>query len=182
MYKFDHNMSTNNGMQALTENSLVDKMMGKKRRPAISSFEQCLKKQNALKNLFKECSSDEDKYKKIIHIGQNLPPYPTEYMTKDHVVHGCQSRMYLYTYLEKGKVRYYAYSEALISAGLAALLLTVYDDEAPEVVLQCPPLFLEELGIKNALSPGRANGLSSLFLKMKQDALHFHLQKTNKSL
>jgi cysteine desulfuration protein SufE len=103
-------------------------------------------------------------------------------MTKEHIVRGCQSTMYLYTYLENERVRYCAHSEALISAGLAALLLSVYDDEAPEVILQCPPLFLEELGVQNALSPGRANGLSSLFLKMKQDALHFYLQQSNKSL
>ena len=103
-------------------------------------------------------------------------------MTKEHVVRGCQSTMYLYTYLENGKVRYFAHSEALISAGLAALLLAVYDEEMPEVILQCPPLFLEELGIPNVLSPGRANGLSSLFLKMKQDALRFYLLQTNKSL
>jgi cysteine desulfuration protein SufE len=148
----------------------------------ISSFQSCLNKQHALKSLFKECHNDEDKYKKIIHIGQQLSPYPPMRMTKEHTVHGCQSTMYLYTYLENARVRFHAHSEALISAGLAALLLTVYDDEPPEVILQCPPLFLEELGIKNALSPGRANGLSSLFLKMKQDALQFYLQQTNKSL
>jgi cysteine desulfuration protein SufE len=90
--------------------------------------------------------------------------------------------MYLYASLEQGKVRYWAHSEALISAGLAALLITVYEGEPPEVILQCPPLFLEELGIHHALSPSRANGLSSLFLKMKQEALQFYLLQSNKSL
>lgn len=90
--------------------------------------------------------------------------------------------MYLYANLEHGKVHYWAHSEALISAGLAALLIAVYDAEPPEVILQCPPLFLEELGIHQALSPSRANGLSSLFLKMKQEALQFYLLQSNKSL
>ena len=79
--------------------------------------------------------------------------------------------MYLYSYLEKGAMRFFAYSEALISAGLAALLIRVYDQESPEVILKCPPFFLEKIGIQNSISPGRSNGLASLFLKMKQQAL-----------
>lgn len=151
-------------------------------RSLIASFEECLKKQRALKQLFHECRTHEDKYTKIIQIGRQLAAYPEVYKTADHSVRGCQSTMYLYANLEHGKVHYWAHSEALISAGLAALLIAVYDAEPPEVILQCPPLFLEELGIHQALSPSRANGLSSLFLKMKQEALQFYLLQSNKSL
>jgi len=140
-----------------------------------------LKKQRALKQLFHECRTAEDTYKKIIHIGKQLDPYPEQYKTPEHKVQGCQSTMYLYASFDQGKLRYRAHSEALISAGLAALLIAVYDDEPPEVILQCPPLFLEELGIQHALSPGRANGLSSLFLKMKQEALQYCLSSNKKS-
>lgn len=79
--------------------------------------------------------------------------------------------MYLHSYLDNNKMHFSAYSEALISAGLAALLIAVYDGEGPEIVLKCPPLFLETIGIHSSLSPSRANGLSSLFLKMKQESL-----------
>jgi cysteine desulfuration protein SufE len=81
--------------------------------------------------------------------------------------------MYLYAYLENGKMRFMAHSEALISAGLAALLILAFDQESPEVVLKCPPRFLETIGIQGSISPSRSNGLSSLFLKMKQESLQF---------
>ena len=113
------------------------------------------------------------KYQKIISIGREIPPYPENFKTPDKIVPGCQSVMYLHAFIEKGKVRFLAYSEALISAGLAALLIRVYDEEPPEVVLTCPPRFLERIAIHNSLSPGRANGLSSLFLKMQQESLLF---------
>ena len=113
------------------------------------------------------------KYEKIIELGRQLPAYPFEYKTPDRLVKGCQSAMYLHTQLVDGRIQFLAFSEALISSGLAALLLTVYNDESPEAILTCPPDFLEELGIHGSLSPGRSNGLASLFQRMKQEALNF---------
>jgi cysteine desulfuration protein SufE len=135
------------------------------------TFENCLRKQTAVKKLFDECITPEEKYQKIIELGRNLPPYPSLDKTPQHLVKGCQSLMYLRSYLKDSKVHFDVYSEALISAGLAALLLSVYQEEFPEVILKCPPLFLEEIGLYSALSPSRSNGLSSLFLSMKQEAL-----------
>ena len=90
---------------------------------------------------------------------------------------GCQSTTYLVSHLNDDKMSFYVWSEALISAGLAALLASVYNGESPEAVLKCPPDFLTDLGISASLTPNRANGLYNLHLRMKQDALRFLTDK-----
>lgn len=132
-----------------------------------------LHNQNELKNLFRPCTSPESKYQKIIELGRSSEPYPEEHKKPENLVQGCQSIMYLYSWMHEGRVFYMAGSEALISAGLAALLIKVYSGEAPEVILQEKPSYLEELGIPASLTPTRSNGLYSLYLRMKQDALKF---------
>ena len=135
------------------------------------TFESCLYKKALAKKIFESCITPEEKYQKIIELGKNLPLYSPLNKTSEHLVKGCQSTMYLHSYLKETKMYFEVYSEALISAGLAAILLSVYQGEFPEVVLKCPPLFLEEINLCAALSPSRSNGLSSLFLRMKQEAL-----------
>lgn len=143
-------------------------------------FNSCLVKQQRVKQLFEECATPEKKYEKLIELGRNLPRYPNELKTPDLLVKGCQSEMYLHAELLEGKVHFQAYSEALISAGIAALLLAVYSDEPPHAILTCAPRYLEELGIMNSLSPGRSNGLASLFQRMKQEALKFLVHSNSK--
>jgi len=140
--------------------------------------ESCLEKQNKIKELFKACSSDEAKYQKLMEMGRNQPPLPPEDRIPDNLVRGCQSQLYLSSKLEGDHVVFCAESDALISAGLAALLVNVYSGETPETILKCPPTYLDELGINASLSPNRANGLYSLHLRMKQDALKLMIQKT----
>lgn len=136
-------------------------------------FESCLAKQLKVKQIFSDCTTPQMKYEKIIELGRTLPPLPAELMTDCRLVSGCQSKMFLHSSFCEGKVLFQSHSEALISAGLAALLLAVYSGEPPEAILSCPPLFLEELGIHSSLSPSRSNGLASLFLRMKMDAIKF---------
>lgn len=143
------------------------------------TFESCLHKQTLAKKIFESCITPEEKYRKIIELGKHLPPYPFINKTSEHLVKGCQSTMYLCSHLKETKMYFEVSSEALISAGLAALLLSVYQEEFPEVILKCPPLFLEEIGLYMALSPSRSNGLSSLFLRMKQEALKALTKKIN---
>ena len=70
-----------------------------------------------------------------------------------------------------------AEADALISAGLAALLTQVYSGETPETILKCPPTYLDEIGISASLTPNRANGLYSIHLRMKQEALKLLMKK-----
>lgn len=139
-------------------------------------FESCLEKQLQMKDLFSSCLTEEKKYEKIIEMGKNLPPFAIQDKTPENFVKGCQSTMYLKSRLENGRIYFTANSDALISAGLAAILLEVYNGETPEVVLKCPPTYLEELGINASLSPSRANGLYSIHLRMKQEALKLYMQ------
>ncbi|MDF2549745.1 MAG: putative sufE-like protein, partial [Chlamydiales bacterium] len=108
---------------------------------------------------------------KIIALGRETPKLALDYQTEENLVRGCQSVMHLYSTLSEGKMHFEASSDALISFGLAVLLIKVYSGETPETVLKCPPTYLTELGIANSLTPNRANGLYSIHLKMKQDAL-----------
>lgn len=141
------------------------------------SFDSCLDKQKSITALFKPCKTSEEKYQKIIELGKDLAPYPPIYKKPEYLVKGCQSIMYLHASLQEAKMHFAVYSEALISAGLAALLLSAYQEEPPEVILQCPPLFLEQINLHTALSPSRSNGLFSLLLHMKQKTLNFLIKK-----
>lgn len=139
-------------------------------------YETCLEKQEAIKALFSHCDSEELKYQKIIEMGRQQPPLDPSYKTPENVVKGCQSTMYLHAYLKDNRVFFEAESDALISSGLAAILIHVYNNETPEAILKCPPNYLEALGISASLTPSRANGLYSIHLRMKQEALKFLLQ------
>ncbi|MBA2368000.1 MAG: SufE family protein [Candidatus Protochlamydia sp.] len=140
-------------------------------------YETCLNKQNMIREKFAACSNEEERYQKIIELGREQPSLSENEKIEANLVKGCQSQMYLVSHLEENQVIFQAESDALISAGLAALLVKVYSGEAPETVLKCPPTYLEELGISASLSPSRANGLYSLHLRMKQDALKLLMEK-----
>lgn len=130
-----------------------------------------LEKQEQIKKLFASCPDQEARYNLLISLGKDLKPLAPEWRVTENLVSGCQSIMYLHSSWEDGKVHYSIYSEALISTGLAALLISVYNGEMPETILKCPPAFIDEIGIRASLTPGRSNGLASLYLKMKQEAL-----------
>lgn len=115
--------------------------------------------------------SVEARYQELMEMGKNLPPFPHELKTSDHIVQGCQSILYLTLKFEGGKCFFEADADALISKGLAALLIAVYSGESPETILKCPPDFIGELGIGASLSPMRSNGLAQIYLRMKQEAL-----------
>ncbi len=141
-------------------------------------FESCLEKQKQIKELFATCSSDDAKYQKLMELGRNQQPLSPEEKIPSNLVRGCQSQLYLSSKLEGDHVVFQAESDALISSGLAALLISVYSGETPETILKCPPAYLDELGINASLSPNRANGLHSLHLRMKQDALKLMIKKS----
>lgn len=128
-------------------------------------------KQDAIKKLFSSCATNEDKYRIIIELGRTLPRLPEAFKIEGNLVQGCQSKMYLHTSYDNGVLIFQGESDALISAGLAALLINVYSGESAETILKVPPLYLEELAISQSLTPSRSNGLYSLHLRMKQEAL-----------
>ena len=138
------------------------------------------KKSEELKKSFSKFPSPEDRYKALIEMGRNLPPFPAESKCPENLVAGCQSSLYLTSRFIDGLVFFEAASDALISAGLAAILIAVYNGESPETLLKQPPQFLSDLNIFASLSPNRSNGLAQIHLRMKKDALKF-LVSTNQS-
>lgn len=143
-------------------------------------FDSCLEKQQYIKEIFLACPSEEAKYEKIIELGRQQPSLTPAYKIPENLVKGCQSQMYLHSYLSDNQIIFEAESDALISAGLAALLIKVYSGETPEVILKCPPTYLDEIGLSSSLTPNRANGLYSMHLRMKQEALKMLVERENK--
>ena len=131
----------------------------------------------SIKKKFLTFSSPEQKYNEMMAMGRALLPLKSEEKTEKNLIRGCQSRLYLYSWGDKENIYFRAEADALISAGLAALLIAVYSGESAEVILKRPPDFLQELGIYASLSPNRSNGLAHIYLRMKQEALKILLDR-----
>lgn len=139
-------------------------------------YESCEAKQDKLLKEFSSCNEPKEIYQKIMEMGKLVRHLTPEKMIPENKVTGCQSLMYLESRFENGKVYFDAYCDALLSSGLAQLLIRVYSEETPEAILKCEPRFIKELNLSELISPGRSNGLASLHLKMKQIALVFAMQ------
>ncbi len=126
---------------------------------------------------FSSLKTAEERYHALIEMGSKLAPLPESFKTPENLVQGCQSTLYLHTTRKENQLFFQASCDALISAGLAALLISTYNGESPETILTHPPDFIKDLGIYASLSPSRSNGLVNIHLKMKQDALKYLLKK-----
>ncbi len=109
-----------------------------------------------------------DKYEYLIELGKNLEPYPEENKTDDKLIKGCQSRVWLDSKLEDGKIFFRADSDAIITKGIISLLISVYSGRTPEEIAGDDFGFIGEIGLKENLSPTRANGLVSMIEKIKE--------------
>lgn len=126
-----------------------------------------------INHIFSCAHSPEEKYQTIISLGKKQQSLNTSDKIEQNRVHGCQSTTYLKTQFENGLLIFQIESDALISAGLGQLLVQVYSEESPETIIKNPPTYIENLDIRASLSPGRANGLASMWNKMVQQALSF---------
>ncbi|MBM3193320.1 MAG: SufE family protein [Chlamydiae bacterium] len=133
----------------------------------------CLTKQEEVKKLFTSCKTAEERYELIISLGRKTPAMNPIEKNLKNLVEGCQSKLYLHASFKEGVLEFSIDSDALISKGLAAVLLMLYDKESPEIIIKHPPTVLAELGIFSSLSPTRVNGLKSLYLKMQKIALQY---------
>lgn len=112
-----------------------------------------------------------DKYEYIIELGKELPIISDENKTDDKLIEGCQSRVWLNTAVEDGKMRFTADSDAIITKGIIGLLIRVLNDESPKDVATTDLRFISEIGLHEHLSPTRSNGLASMVKKMKLSAI-----------
>jgi cysteine desulfuration protein SufE len=103
-----------------------------------------------------------DRYQFIIELGRKLPPYPDEWADDAHRIAGCQSRVWLNAVDREGKLFLTGASDAAIVSGLVALLLRVYSGRTPAEILATDPVFLKDLGLIEALSTNRGNGIAAM--------------------
>lgn len=109
----------------------------------------------------------QDKYSHIIDLGKELDAYPEEFRDEDHLVKGCQSRVWLHSRLEGGNMHFHGDSDALIPRGLIALLLQVFEGQPAADIANCELDFIEKIGLSTHLSPTRSNGLANMVKKIK---------------
>ncbi len=114
-----------------------------------------------------------DKYDHIISLGKELPLIDDQYKTDDNIIKGCQSRVWLHADFKDGKVIYSADSDAIITKGIIALMIRALSDQKPEDIVNADLGFVDEVGLKEHLSPTRANGLVSMIKQMKFYALAY---------
>jgi cysteine desulfuration protein SufE len=103
-----------------------------------------------------------DRYQFIIELGRKLPPFPQAWMDDAHRVPGCQSQVWMEAAVRDDRLYFAGASDAAIVSGLVALLLRVYSGRTPSEVLATDPAFLRDLGLMEALSTNRGNGVASM--------------------
>ena len=118
------------------------------------------------------------RYEYMIELGKSLPLIAEQYKTDDYLIKGCQSQVWLHADYQEGKIFFTADSDAIITKGIVALLVRVYSGYTPEEILAAKTDFIDQIGLKEHLSPTRANGLVSMLEQMKRYAL---LQAKNKN-
>jgi cysteine desulfuration protein SufE len=114
-----------------------------------------------------------DKYEYLIELGKSLPVIDEKNKQEDRLIKGCQSRVWLNTELRDGRLYFTADSDAIITKGIISLLIRVYNGRTPEEILAADNSFIDRIGLKENLSPTRANGLVSMMEQIKEDALRY---------
>ena len=111
-----------------------------------------------------------ERYQYIIELGRKLPPFPDAWADDAHRVPGCQSRVWMEAVARDGKLYFAGASDAAIVSGLVALLLRVYSGRTPAEIAATDPVFLKELGLLEALSTNRGNGIAAMARKVRERA------------
>ena len=115
-----------------------------------------------------------DKYQLLIDLGNEQEPLDEKYKTEQNLIDGCQSRVWLQADLVDGKIHFSAESDALIVKGIVALLIRVLSDQTPQDILDADLYFIEQIGLKEHLSPTRSNGLLAMVKQIKMYALAYN--------
>lgn len=117
-----------------------------------------------------------DKYQYLIDLGKSLPLIDETLKTDDKIIKGCQSKVWLDAQLDEDKVVFKADSDAIITKGIVAVLVRAYSNQTPDAIINADTSFIDEIGLKEHLSPTRANGLVAMIKQMKLYALAYQTQ------
>ena len=116
------------------------------------------------------------RYEYMIELGKSLPLIDEIYKTEDNIIKGCQSKVWVHATLEKEMIKFTADSDAIITKGIIAILIRVFSNQTPKAILEANTDFLDIIGLKDHLSPTRANGLVSMVKQIKMYAVVFQTQ------
>lgn len=120
-----------------------------------------------------------DKYQLLIDLGNDQSPIDAKYKTEQHIIEGCQSRVWLHCEEKDGKLYFEAESDALIVKGIVSLLIKVLSGHTADEILNADLYFIEKIGLKEHLSPTRSNGLVAMIKQMNMYALAFKCKAGN---
>ena len=129
--------------------------------------------QNEIVDEFSFFDDWEERYEYLIELGKSLESLPEELKTDDKIIKGCQSSVWLDATLEGDKIHFKADSNAILPKGIAALLVRMYNNQAPKDILDSDTEFINEIGLSEFLSPTRANGLLAMVKQFKFYAIAF---------
>jgi cysteine desulfuration protein SufE len=114
-----------------------------------------------------------DKYEHIISLGKSMKSLDDKFKTDENIIKGCQSKVWLHAYYKEGKVYFDADSDAIITKGLISLISSIFSGQSPKDIAEANMDFIDEIGLREHLSPTRSNGLLSMVKQIKFYALAF---------
>ncbi|MFA8300015.1 MAG: SufE family protein [Hyphomicrobiales bacterium] len=117
-----------------------------------------------------------DKYNHLIEMGKSLEVIDPQYKVQNNLISGCQSRVWLHAELREGKIHFTADSDAVITKGIVSLLIRVLSGQTPDAIATADMSFIDNIGLKEHLSPTRSNGLMSMLKQMKLYGMAFKLK------
>ena len=132
--------------------------------------------QNEIIDEFSMFEDWEERYQYMIDLGKTLPLIDEQFKTEDHIIKGCQSKVWVHAELNDHKVNFTADSDAIITKGIIAILIRVFSNQSPQDIIDANTDFIDKIGLKEHLSPTRANGLVSMIKQLKMYAIAYQTQ------
>lgn len=132
--------------------------------------------QNEIIEEFSMFEDWEERYQYMIDLGKTLPLIDEKYKTDDNIIKGCQSKVWVHADLVRNKIVFTADSDAIITKGIIAILIRVFSNQHPKDIIEANTNFIDDIGLKEHLSPTRANGLVSMIKQLKLYAIAYQTQ------
>lgn len=118
----------------------------------------------------------EERYQYMIDLGKDLPLIDSQYKTENNIIKGCQSKVWVHAEMNDDKVVFTADSDAIITKGIIAILIRAFSNQHPKDIIEANTDFIDKIGLKEHLSPTRANGLVSMIKQLKMYAIAYETQ------
>lgn len=132
--------------------------------------------QNDIIDEFSMFDDWEERYQYMIDLGKTLPLIDTQYKTDDNLIKGCQSKVWVHANLVGNQIVFTADSDAIITKGIIAILIRAFSNQEPQAIINANTDFIDAIGLKDHLSPTRANGLVSMIKQLKMYAIAYQTQ------